>query len=143
MAKILILEDDIDLASQWSEALIECSHIVIVAIDVKEANNIIRSEQFDLIIVDFFIRKPHGLLKEGGLTLISRLRIPRPPDDHDWGKTVPILSVTGSRPLGPGFDPLVSAMALGSDRGLRKPFLIEELVEIVDEMLSMPIVDER
>lgn len=114
MANILIFEDDIDLATQWSKALSVRDHNVQLAADVSEAKSIIKNSEFNLVIVDFFIRESQGISKEGGLTLISHLRITPLTEGRAWSKTVPILAVTGSSPINGGFDALKSAEALGS-----------------------------
>jgi len=135
MVMVLILEDDIVLSMEWSAALRAASFDVRAAVDVGEAEVRISDQVFDLVVVDSSIRKDGGLSSEGGITLISALRMPELRSYPAWAAEVPILAVSGAM-KGYGFDPLTTALSISANRQMRKPFSPSKLVDTCRQMLA-------
>lgn len=136
---ILIFEDDIDLASQWSETFKEKGLKVHHAITVDEAVTYCNQIQFDAIVMDIFLADKVGnLLPKGGLTLMSYLRNTSLEKVPAWGATVPVIVVTAANATF-GFDPLLNAKAVGGSKAvevLRKPFLPKLLYSKIMKLLE-------
>jgi len=90
---ILIFEDDIDLALQWSELFTLENYSVTYTSNYKEALELCKKKKYDLILCDIFIFDNNQLSGFGGITLIQRLR--RGIMELDWTETVPIIIVSG------------------------------------------------
>lgn len=124
---VLIFEDDMDLARQWTQILEKNSMSVKHAMTVDAAETYCSQIKFDVIIIDVFIKDPSGnLVPRAGYTLLSYMRNTSLEKIPKWGGTVPIIVVTGS-PTVNGYDPLSYAMSMGANGTLRKPFKPEEL----------------
>lgn len=122
---ILILEDNIDLASQWMHFFRKEGMTVRHAMTVDEAVIHCNQINFDAIVLDIFLKNSEGkLMPRAGITLLSYIRNTSLEKIPKWGATVPIVIVTGaSAKL--GFDPLLNAKSIGGSRStevLRKPF---------------------
>lgn len=110
MAKILVAEDDRQLAELMQRALAADRHTIDLVYDGSEAEQMIKAFFYDLIIVDW------GLPGMTGYELLKQLR--------SQGKDIPVLMVTGKGSLADkemGFEG-------GVDDYLTKPFQIKELV---------------
>lgn len=132
--RILILEDDLDLALQWRTAFEQADVEVVLTSSRVEAQRVCEQEQFDALIIDIFLRGFDGsLVGDGGLTLINHLRLPPLAETTAWTVTAPIIAVTGSGNI-MGFDAIEYAIDLGATIGLRKPIASEQLVS---ELLAL------
>jgi len=131
---VLIFEDDFSLALEWKEALRENGIHSEHAWEVGNALNLCKQQKFDAIICDVFIKDNFGKLRtEAGLTLISSLRN-QLKGGPQWGRSVPILAVTGSPKLF-GFNVLDNIRSMGISFTMRKPFTPNRLVETVREII--------
>jgi DNA-binding response OmpR family regulator len=108
--KILLLEDDIILAEIISEYLIKNDFILYIAYNGEEAEELIYSEQFDLLLLD--INVPNI----SGLSITNKIRCN--------GLLMPIIVITSSVCL----EDLKKAYKYGADDFIRKPFSLEELL---------------
>lgn len=61
MAKILIVEDDQFIREIYEETLVSKGHTVVVALDGEDAYLKLKSEVFDLILLDIILPKLTGL----------------------------------------------------------------------------------
>jgi len=126
--RILIMEDDLDLALQWSAALRAEGFACTLAQSRPEAEQACEMAEFDAVVVDVFIKDDQGnYTADGGFTLVSRLRMPALGGTPAWGQTVPIVIVTGAAPAA-GVDALEYGLHLGANAALRKPFPPQALV---------------
>lgn len=124
-ASVLIVEDDRELASIWQQYLqgIDCA--VDVCGSVEDAEILIHSNQYDVAIVDIFLREGDRVASEGGITLINRLRLKEITDTEN--KRVMVLAITGAPERAFGkFNALDSVTDL-SDCLLHKPIPLEAL----------------
>lgn len=136
---ILILEDDIDLAGQWIRTFSSKGMTVYHALTVDEAVIYCNQTKIDAIVLDIFLKDSTGkLMARAGITLLSYLRNPSLEKVPEWGKTVPIVVVTGAEAK-LGYDPLSNARAIGGNWGisvLRKPFTPKILYAILMDMVK-------
>jgi len=131
--RILLFEDDAPLANTICHFL-GVEFRVDAAEDLVEAQTLVMRTQYDAVICDLFIVEADspssvGGSRDGGITLISSLRnqlVGFPA----WGRTVPIVAITGARPFN-WFDPLQGAANVGATVVLRKPFTDVELIDAV------------
>ena len=120
------MEDNINLAMEWSNAfeLNRCS--VTLCNNVEDAIEFLKSEPFDLLITDLFVED-----KEGGLHLLRKL-------NSTSNKGLPTIAVTGAKiPHSRGKDRnvfLESAIILGASKYMQKPFLAAELVVMAQSL---------
>lgn len=107
--KILIVEDEVNLASLVSKLLKEEGAIVDIAYDGREGYDLLQTNQYDLMLLD---RK---LPKMSGLEVCRKLRL----DNNN----ITILMLTAM--VTP--DDIVNGLDTGADDYLTKPFNINEL----------------
>ncbi|MEM7545676.1 MAG: response regulator [Pseudomonadota bacterium] len=136
MARLLILEDDIDLTDQWEEVLTAAGHELTITRNASEASARLTEQVYDLVIADIYVRQGGVLVPDGGVLLISRLRQMVNLNRPAWWQTVPILAVSGGSRIAGGFDPLRTARDLQATDWMRKPFTPKDLVFRVGTMLE-------
>ena len=107
--RIFIVEDDPVLADGLARSLPAADYAVDGTADGGEADHVLASQNFDLVILDV------GLPKLDGFEVLRRLR-PR-------GSRVPVLVLTAHDALGDR----VRGLDLGADDYLTKPFDLPEL----------------
>jgi CheY-like chemotaxis protein len=120
---ILFVDDDPILRTAFTELLRLQGHVVRAAADGRQALEFLASQRPRLIITDIFMPEADGL------ELIVGLKEHWPPNG--------VLAISGG-----GFGPpelfLKTARLLGRARTLEKPFLPDELLKVVKEMLAVP-----
>ena len=112
--KIVIVEDEREVASQIRDALEDAGHEVVHADNGDDGERLVHEEEPHVIVVD------RMLPERDGLTLIANLR--------SDGVTVPalILSALGQ------VDDRVEGLRAGGDDYLPKPFSMDELLARVE-----------
>lgn len=110
MAKILLVEDEVNIASFIERGLKEFGHTVSVANDGNSGWVLIRQEVFDLLIIDIIMPGMNGL---------ELCRLYR----RQYGYLVPVIMLTA---LGTTED-IVKGLDAGADDYLVKPFSFQEL----------------
>ncbi len=107
--KLLVIEDDLDVANMVKSGLQSDCHIVEVANDGAEGSFLARSYEYDAIILDY------SLPKKDGLAVCTEIR--------KNGRSTPIifLSVTDDVPI------KIAAFNSGADDYMTKPFSMDEL----------------
>ena len=110
MAKILLVEDEVNIASFIERGLKEFGHTVSVANDGNSGWELIRQEVFDLLIIDIIMPGMNGL---------ELCRLYR----RQYGYLVPVIMLTA---LGTTED-IVKGLDAGADDYLVKPFSFQEL----------------
>ena len=121
--RVLVVEDEADLASTLRRALGEAHFAVDVASDGDEAQFMLGEVSYDAVVLDLMVPK------RSGWTLLQDLRrrqssADRAPTDPASGARTPVLILTALD----GVDDRVRALDLGADDYLPKPFAISELV---------------
>jgi two-component system OmpR family response regulator len=108
--RVLVVEDEADLASTLSRALDEAHFAVDIAADGEEAQFMLREVSYDAVVLDLMVPK------RSGWALLQDLR-------HSGART-PVLILTALDAV----EDRVRALDLGADDYLSKPFAIAELV---------------
>lgn len=115
--RILVVEDDKDLAHFVRKGLQEERHAVDVAEDGEAGLELASSGGYDLMIVDVMLPKVDGL------TFCRRVR--------GWGDRTPILLLTARDTV----EDKVAGLDTGADDYLTKPFAFAELVARVRALI--------
>lgn len=108
--RVLIVEDEADLASTLSRSLAEAHFAVDLAADGDEAHFMLQEVNYDAVVLDLMVPK------RSGWTLLQDLR--------HAGSRAPVLILTALDAVADR----VKALDLGADDYLPKPFAISELV---------------
>lgn len=119
--RILVIEDDEDLADALVRRLRRLGHAVDLQIDGLSADGVLQYETFDLVILDI------GLPRMSGFDILHRLR--------DRGSKTPVLALTARIDI----EDRVHALDTGADDYLAKPFDFRELEARCRALLRRPI----
>lgn len=120
MAKILLIEDDVELSRIVCDLFSAENHQVEAVMDGEEAISRLHHYEYDLLIVDW------ELPRVSGLEVVKQCRAK--------GSTVPILMLTARRAI----DEKEAGLDSGSDDYLTKPFEARELLARVRALLRRP-----
>ncbi|NTJ08750.1 response regulator [Rhizobium lusitanum] len=107
--RLLIVEDNRELASWLGKALRQAQYAVDIAYDGEDAEHMLRVAAYAAVILDL------SLPKMDGLTLLKHVR--------QSGNKVPVIILTANASL----DGRVAGLDSGADDYLAKPFEIAEL----------------
>ena len=107
--RLLLIEDSQKLATWLGKALRQRGFAVDITHDGAEADSLIKTEQYDVIVLDL------SLPSMDGLTVLERMRL--------RGVATPVLILTARSDL----DDRVRGLNLGADDYLGKPFELTEL----------------
>ena len=118
MAKILLVEDEVNIASFIERGLQEFGHEVCVAYDGMAGWELLQKENFQLLILDIIMPKMNGL------QLCRQYR-------QLYGYQSPVVMLTA---LGTT-DDIVSGLDAGADDYLVKPFSFQELEARIKALL--------
>ena len=120
--RILVIEDDEDLADALVRRLRRLGHAVDCQSDGLSADGVLQYETFDLVILDI------GLPRMSGFEILHRLR--------DRGSKTPVLALTARIDI----EDRVHALDTGADDYLAKPFDFRELEARCRALLRRPSV---
>jgi two-component system, OmpR family, response regulator len=115
--RILLVEDDPDLAAALAEALADEHYAVDTAASGEEAEGSVAMADYDLVVLDWSIPPPSGL------ELVARWR--------RRGLTLPVLMLTGRT----GVEDRIEGLDAGADDYLTKPFALGEFLARVRSLL--------
>jgi DNA-binding response OmpR family regulator len=121
MSWVLVVDDDLQVLEVVGEMLKLEGFDVEVARNGREALEQFRRRPFDLVITDLIMPDKEGL------ETITELRVA---DRH-----VPIIAMSGGGRIGPT-DYLETALHIGANATLAKPFARSELIATVTRLLS-------
>lgn len=107
--RLLLVEDSLKLAAWLGRALRQHGYAVDVTYDGGEADSLLRTEEYDAIVLDL------SLPSMDGLTVLERLRA--------RGNIAPVVILTARGEL----EDRVRGLNLGADDYLAKPFELTEL----------------
>jgi two-component system, OmpR family, response regulator len=123
--KILLIEDDAEMASYVAKGLREQGHVVDHAANGRDGVFLAAGESYDVMIVD---RRLPGM---DGLSLVKAIRAA--------GIKTPVLFLTTMT----GIDDRVAGLEGGGDDYLVKPFAFSELIARVNALGRRPPLVER
>jgi DNA-binding response OmpR family regulator len=115
--RLLVIEDEKDLAENLRKGLLEQGYAVDIALDGEEGGFMAETEPYDLIILDLMLPKIDGL------TICKTLR--------EKGINTPILMLTAKSRL----DDKIEGFNTGADDYLTKPFSVAELYVRIKALL--------
>jgi len=115
--RLLVVEDELVLSRQIGDALSEAGYAVDRASEGSRADYLMRTEQYDAVVLDL------GLPNVDGLTLLSGWR--------QAGLTTPVLILTARG----SWHEKVKGIDGGADDYMAKPFQIEEVLARVRALL--------
>lgn len=118
MAAILLVDDDVLVATTIAIALEDAGHSVVRAVDGVEAYRLFRNRSFDLVIADF--RMPFA----DGASLVDMIR------NRDHRSQTPVILMSGAVPQQAAVD------KLDVQDFLAKPFDDARLIAAVDKVLA-------
>lgn len=121
MSRILVIEDDVMLSKMMQQMLEHEGHDVLVATDGKEAGQYYQEGNLDLVITDVLMPE------KDGLEVIMEIRGKMP--------QVKIIAISGGGRIS-HTDYLVAAKRLGAHRTLAKPFVRQDLINALNELLD-------
>lgn len=123
--RILVVEDDVQLAEMLMEALTDRQYVVDIAQDGEEAWDCIKVLEYDLVVLDI------TLPKLDGVSFCQRLRSPTSRHSLSGNITIPVLMLTARDTLGDK----ITGLDAGADDYMVKPFEMPELMARVRALL--------
>jgi CheY-like chemotaxis protein len=123
MARVLVIDDDLDMRMLLEETLKSAGHEVVLASDGKEGLAMYRTKPADVVITDIYMPE------KGGLETIIELRQSYP--------DVPIIALSGT---GAARAMLSIAQKFGAVGVLQKPFAAQDLIDIVKNALLAIVI---
>ena len=115
--RVLVVEDDVEVARQVSGILRQALYVVDLARDGEEAQFLGDTETYDVVILDL------GLPRRDGLSVLQHWR--------RGGRDMPVLILTARDT----WREKVAGLRAGADDYLAKPFELEELLARVEALI--------
>jgi DNA-binding response OmpR family regulator len=122
VSRVLIAEDEEDLADIWRRAIETDGHHVDMVADGEDAVEKLKSESYDLVITDLHMPR------KGGLVVTGMARV------HQ--SDIKIILVTGRYDRLKSVNVLDIAESLGADRALQKPIDLQNLSDTIRSLLN-------
>jgi len=119
MAKILIADDSVAELQIFQQTLQPAGHTIVTALDGEAAEEKIKTEKIDLIILDVIMPKKNGF------------QVCRDIKSNDLYKKIPVIMVTSKDQESDKF----WGMKQGADEYLTKPFKPEDLLKAVKKYI--------
>lgn len=120
MACILLIDDDDALRGVIAQNLAIAGHTVLEAADGRQGVEVFHTKPVDLVLTDLVMPG-----KEGVETIIEL---------HRKKPELPIIAMSGGMPRSSMY--LDIAAKLGARRAIAKPFLPQDLLKAIDEVLA-------
>jgi two-component system, OmpR family, manganese sensing response regulator len=120
--RLLIVEDEVEMAEPLRAILTREGHSVEVAHDGEKGEELLQTHSYDLLILDWMLPGCSGL------ELCRRVRA--------QGNALPVLMLTAKDTV----DDRVQGLDVGADDYLVKPFELKELLARVRALLRRPVV---
>lgn len=121
MPGILIVEDDKEIREMLKLSLLRSNYTVLEAENGKDAIVHFKPLLTDLVVTDLIMPE------EDGLKVVIKLKELKP--------SIKIIAISGGGKVGPA-SYLNLAKALGADAIYTKPFLINDLIAKIEELLD-------
>jgi len=131
--KILIIEDDYQMAAEWQGILTKKGYAVDSVASADDVVPLLKND-YDCFILDLFHVKNNEFLSDGGIRCISKIRSYEVPQKR---KSL-IIAVTGF--FRKGLDGFMSTNEvvsnLGADVVLEKPFDVVKLHDLIEKNIT-------
>lgn len=119
MAKILIADDSLAELQIFQQALSSTGHTIVTVMDGEAAEEKVKGEKIDLVILDVIMPKKNGF------------QVCRDIKTNDQYKNIPVIMVTSKDQESDKF----WGMKQGADEYLTKPFKPEDLLKAVKKYI--------
>ena len=127
--RILLVEDDVDVAFSLAQSLRAQNYLVTVAGCAPRAADIAAALVPDVILLDLRLRPPYG--PPDGFSVAARLR------ENPATANIPIIAMTAMQPDGAAaVEGVVQAI-------LWKPFDLQKLLTVVDDAANARLASSR
>ncbi len=123
--RLLIVEDELDLANNLKKGLTEAGFVVDIAADGEQGLFLIETEPYDLVLLDLMLPKMDGI------------QVCRTAREHSI-KT-PIIMLTAKSNI----ENKIEGLNLGADDYVTKPFSFHELLARIKALLRRPQTLEK
>ena len=123
--RILVIEDESDIAAFLKKGLEENGHQVQVAFDGEMGLRLASNDPFDLVLLDIILPKINGL------EVLTKLR-----KNLDFAKPIILLTALGTT------DDIVDGLNMGADDYLVKPVKFKELLARIQAISRRKHIDE-
>jgi two-component system copper resistance phosphate regulon response regulator CusR len=120
MARVLVVEDDLELAESLADNLELDGYQTTFVVSGEEALKILQTEEFDVIVLDW------GLPRQSGISILHQYR--------NQGGLTPVIFLTGRQDM----DSKTSGLDVGADDYITKPFSWEEFASRLRAVLRRP-----
>ena len=117
LMRVLVVEDDLDVARQVADTLRQAMYVVDVVHDGEEGQFLGDTESYDVVVLDL------GLPKRDGLSVLQQWRL--------TGRDMPVLILTARDT----WREKVAGLRAGADDYLAKPFELEEMLARVEALI--------
>ena len=121
MARVLVIDDDVEVRSAVVRILEHLGHSVVQAGDGRQAMGLFRADPTDLVITDI------NMPEMDGIEVMNALR--------EMKAGVPVIAMSGGGRM-PKEILLSSAGLLGAVETLEKPFLMADLTAAIERALA-------
>lgn len=128
-ARILILEDDTVLGPLLRHSLETHGYRVSLHENSTTAISYMEANPVDLVVADLFVTKDGALTRDGGVRLISTIK-------QLWNRPTPIIAISGSFSSENRHETRTTALTVGADALLGKPFSPRALLDLIGDLLS-------
>jgi len=135
---LLLVDDDSVLAGLWQTYLQRLGYRVDCCGTVGDAEILLQSNQYRLLIVDLFLREEGRILEEGGVTLINRVRLNGSFNRNDSDRMA-VLAVTGAPARSGGKFSAEDSIQNLTDGILHKPVRLEELGQEIQRLIATAV----
>lgn len=134
MARLLVMDDDLEFSFTFSQRLRELEHTVDVFSSASEAITSLQQTEYDLLITDLIVKKGNLPVPDGGVSLINWVRA----RDQIRGPkaNLPIIVVTGASSRTGSTVFLDMAKRIGASTVLEKPVPDNELKAVLTQYLQ-------
>lgn len=133
---VLLMEDDLDQLNLLAETFSSAGYDVAKTQSASDALEIVKQNQFDLVITDIFVQRNGYYTSDGGIFLIGKLRGPEINAKHPWCKEVPIIAISGGTAF-PGQEHLLNTTeSVGATLSVAKPIDSKELLKISKDLID-------
>ena len=118
MAKILLVDDDVEFGVAFSKILKSEGHNTSVALNTAEGLNALKKEEFDIIFADL------PMPGENGLVFLKKSKKEFP--------GIPVVMITAFG----DWDVYAKAIETGVSKFVNKPVKKEEIIQVIREILA-------
>lgn len=132
MAKVLILEDDLELGVHLQAAMEMAGHRVSLYPTAEAAIQAFEADPVDAVVSDIIIRKDGQVAPDGGLSAIWRIK----QIAVEQRRKVFVVAISGTVQTTGMSNILTTADQFGADASLPKPFDPRDLIYLIEKGLE-------